>query len=522
MTGLDARRATLLAAILGLSVTILDETVVFLALPSIERDLNIGLTGQQWVINGYLLSLSSLLLLTGSLADLFGRRRLFEIGLAGFALTSLACALAPSGAALIAFRLLQGAAAAVLMPSTLAMLTAAFQGDDRGAAIGSWAAWGGVAAAVGPLVAGVLIEALSWRWIFVLSLPIAAAAFALSRWKVQESYGQAGTLRDVDLLGALFGALALGGLSYALIQGPQAGWSDPTVIAALVLALGGAAAFAVTENRVRAPMLPFGLFRSRNFSAANAATLCLYGIFNGAFFILTIYLQTSLGYSPLRAGLATLPVTILVITLASRFGRLGERIGPRLPMTFGMALTGVGLGLLAALRPGEGYLAHVLPGVVIFGFGLALTVPSLTTTAVSAAGDERAGTASGVNDEVSRIAALIAVAVFGLIFATTFRDSLKPPPATQAAPVTALVQRARAHPTAAPDLPLPPSLRPQLGPQIRKASVDGYRAAMSAGVIGALLGAAISWAGIRTQSAAASRPDPAAPQAPDHGENAPA
>jgi EmrB/QacA subfamily drug resistance transporter len=447
------RRWTLIAAILGLNITILDETVVFLALPAINRDLGVGLQGQQWIVNGYLLSLSALLLVAGSLADLFGRRRMFLYGLGLFGLASLACGLAPSGGALIAFRLVQGVGAALVMPSTLALVAATFEGEDRGAAIGTWASWGAVAAAIGPLVAGALISTLSWRAVFFLSLPLVVAAMAIAVVAVEETRNPDMTLRRIDLLGAVLSAIGLGGISFAIVQGPTLGWSDPAVLLSTAAGALGIAGFIFRELHTDAPMLPLKLFRSRNFSAANGATLALYAIFNGNFFILTIYLQTALGYSALAAGLATLPVTLFMIGLASRSGRLAARTGPRLPMTVGILLTGAGLGLLAFLKPGDSYLAHVLPGIVLFGLGLVLTVPPLTNTAVSSVPDSQTGIASGVNDEAARVAALLGVAVIGLVFAE-FRV-------------------------------------------LQAASINAYQAAMMAGVLIAVMGALVAFLGIR-------------------------
>jgi EmrB/QacA subfamily drug resistance transporter len=447
------RRWTLIAAILGLNITILDETVVFLALPAINRDLGVGLQGQQWIVNGYLLSLSALLLVAGSLADLFGRRRMFLYGLGLFGLASLACGLAPSGGALIAFRLVQGVGAALVMPSTLALVAATFEGEDRGAAIGTWASWGAVAAAIGPLVAGALISTLSWRAIFFLSLPLVVAAMAIAVVAVEETRNADMTFRRIDLLGAVLSAIGLGGISFAIVQGPALGWSDPAALLSAALGACGIAGFIFRELHTDAPMLPLKLFRSRNFSAANGATLALYAIFNGNFFILTIYLQTTLGYSALAAGLATLPVTLFMIGLASRSGRLAARTGPRLPMTVGILLTGAGLGLLAFLKPGDSYLAHVLPGIVLFGLGLVLTVPPLTNTAVSSVPDSQTGIASGVNDEAARVAALLGVAVIGLVFAE-FRV-------------------------------------------LQAASINAYQAAMMAGVVIAVMGALVAFLGIR-------------------------
>ncbi len=497
MTEASRQRWTLVAAIIGLNITILDETVVFLALPAINRDLHVSLNGQEWIVNAYLLSLSALLLVGGSLADLLGRRRLFLYGLGAFGIASLACGLAPTGGVLIAFRLIQGAAAALVMPSTLALLTTSFRGEERGAAIGSWASWGAVAAAVGPPVAGVLIGSVSWRAIFFLSLPLVAAAIAIGVQAVEESRNEQLTARHIDLLGAALAALGLGGLSFALVQGPAFGWGSGTVLVAAATGLLALAGFYWQERRTDSPMLPLQLFRSRNFSAANGATLALYAIFNGNFFILTIYLQTALGYTPLAAGLATLPVTLLMIALASRLGRFAARIGPRLPMTLGLLLTGMGLGLLAFLQPGDGYALHVLPGVIVFGLGLTLTVPPLTNTAISAVPDSQAGVASGVNDEAARVAALLGVAVAGLVFATVFRMSLEKPGRATDPERARVIQLARSQPSGALEIQMPQSLRPQVLPELRSASINAYRGSMGAGVLLALAGAIVAFLGIR-------------------------
>jgi EmrB/QacA subfamily drug resistance transporter len=417
--------------------------------------LGVGLQGLQWIVNGYLLSLSALLLVAGSLADLFGRRRVFVLGLGLFGLASLACGLAPNGGILIAFRLIQGVGAALVMPSTLALVAATFEGEERGAAIGSWASWGAVAAAIGPLVAGVLISTLSWRSIFFLGLPLVAAAMVIAMMAIEESRNPQVTARRIDLQGAVLSGIGLGGISFALIQVPGLGWTHPVV---LLSALAGGIAvigFLLRETRTESPMLPMKLFRSRNLSAANGTTLALYAIFNGNFFILTIYLQTTLGYSPLAAGLATLPVTLFMIGLASRLGRLAVRTGPRLPMTIGILLTGAGLGLLAFLKPGDSYVTHVLPGIVLFGFGLALTVPPLTNTAVSSVPDSQTGIASGVNDLAARVAALLGVAIIGLVFAEAFRNWLP------------------------------------------RSTITAYRAAMVAGVVIAIVGALVAFLGVR-------------------------
>jgi EmrB/QacA subfamily drug resistance transporter len=491
------RRWTLIAAILGLNITILDETVVFLALPAINRDLGVGLQGQQWIVNGYLLSLSALLLVAGSLADLFGRRRVFIFGLGLFGLASLACGLAPTGGVLIAFRLVQGVGAALVMPSTLALIAATFEGEERGAAIGSWASWGAVAAAIGPLVAGVLISAFSWRSIFFLGLPLVAAAMVIAVLAIDESRNPELTVRRIDLPGAVLSGFGLGGISFAIVQVPAFGWTNPVILLSGSFGVVAIVGFALREMRTEFPMLPLTLFRSRNFSAANGATLALYAIFNGNFFILTIYLQTALGYSPLAAGLATLPVTLFMIGLASRLGRVAVRIGPRLPMTLGILLTGAGLGLLAFLEPGDSYVAHVLPGIVVFGFGLALTVPALTNTAISSVPDSQSGVASGVNDLAARVAALLGVAVLGLVFAEVFRSWLDMEHVGLGQNAATVIQLARDGPTSALEIPLSEALRNALLPVLQSSTINAYRATMDAGVAVAVVGALVSFLGVR-------------------------
>lgn len=485
------KRWTLVAVTLGLGITILDETVVFLALPAIDRDLGVGLVGQQWIVTGYLLPLASLLLITGSLADRYGRRRLFLLGLAGFGLASLAAGLAPSGAFLIVARVVQGVFAALLMPSTLALLVDTFRGQERAGAIGAWAAWSGAAAAIGPLVAGFLISAFSWRWVFFLSLPVVVVAMGLALWAVQDSRMEEQRAARLDLPGALWATLAVGGGAYAVVQGPEVGWTGPSVLVAAVVAPVALLAFLIRERRTSSPMLPLGLFRSRDFSAANGATLALYALFNGNFFLLTIYLQTALDYSALAAGAATLPLTLLMLLLSTRAGRLGGRIGPRLPMAVGQLLSVAGVLLLSFLQPGEGYWLHVLPGVIVFGVGLALTVAPLTNTAVSAVSEAQAGVASGVNNAAARLAGLVGVAVIGLAFALVFRGVLDSDTATTPGQAAA-VEQAQERPTSALDLPLEAEVRSE----VQVASVQAYRVGMWTGAGIGLVGALIALTGV--------------------------
>ena len=493
------RRWTLVAATLGLGITILDETVVFLALPAIDRELRIGLSGQQWVVNGYLLPLAALLLVAGSLGDRYGRRQLFLVGLTGFGLASLAAGLAPSGDVLIAARVVQGAFAALVMPATLALLVGTFRGDERAGAIGTWAAWSGLAAVVGPLIGGLLL-ALSWRWVFFLSVPVVAVTIGLTLWAVEESREEQERGQPLDLLGALLATIAVGAAAYAVVQGPEAGWTDTAVLAAALAGPVVLGAFLAHEARSDVPVLPLHLFRSRDFSAANASTLTLYAAFNGGFFLLTIYLQTALDYSPVEAGAATVPLTLLMLALSERVGRASERTGARLPMVAGQLLVAAGLVLLSFLRPGDGYWVAVLPGVVIFGVGLALTVAPLTNTAVSAVPDAQAGLASGVNNAAARLAALLGVAIAGLAFALVFRGAL---PTEAAVPPdrTAALDRVREQPTSALEL----SLDPQTRSEVTGASANAFRVAMwvSAGVGGA--GAVVALFGVQPHHGRRSR-----------------
>lgn len=402
------------------------------------------------------------------------------VGLAGFGLASAAAGLAPTAGVLITARVVQGVFAALLMPSTLALLTASFRGAARSAAIGSWAAWSGAAAAIGPLVAGVLIAATSWRAVFFLSLPVVGVALALTP-RIPESRGPRSS--PLDLLGAGLAALAVAAGAYALVQGPALGWTDPRVLATAGATPLALAAFLAREARTRSPMLPLSLFRSGALRAANIATLTLYAVFNGAFFLVTIYLQTTLGYSPLAAGAATLPITLLMIALSSRVGRWAATVGARGPMIAGQTLAAGGVGWLSFVQPGDGYASAVLPGVVLFGIGLALTVAPLTDTAVSSADDD-AGIASGVNNAAARLAALVGVAVLGVVFALTFRGNLHG--------TGPQLMQAASRPSSASELDLTPAARDQ----VEQATTTGYATAMrSAGAL-ALLGAGVSVAGI--------------------------
>lgn len=402
-------RWVVVATVLGSAIAGLTATVVNVALPAIARDLDTGTAGLQWILNGYLLPLAALILVGGSLGDRFGRRRIFLVGVVWFAGASLLCGLAPDVTTLVAARALQGVGGALLVPGSLAILQSSFAPGDRARAIGAWSGLGGVATAVGPLLGGYLVEQGSWRWVFLLNLPLAVAVMVVARRRVPESVDPMAT-GEVDASGGLLGALGLGGLTYALIEAPGRGATSPVVVIAALVGLVALIGFGVAERRGRHPMLPLGIFANRQFSGANFMTLAMYAALGGMIFLLATYLQTSLGYSPVESGLALMPVTILMLVLSARAGALATRIGPRIPMTVGPLVVGAGLALMARIQPGAGYVTTVLPAAFVFGLGLALTVAPLTATVLAAAEQRYAGVASGVNNAVARVAQLLAVA----------------------------------------------------------------------------------------------------------------
>lgn len=485
----DARvkRITLVAAILGSGVVFLDGTVVNVALPAIVDELDAGFVAQQWIVEAYLLTLGALLLVGGSLGDILGRRRIFVAGLAGFGATSLLCALAPNAEALIAARTLQGAAGALLVPASLALITATFPADERGAAIGSWTAWTGIAFVIGPLGGGAIVEYVSWRWIFAINVPLVLVTIALARSGVRESFDE--QARRIDYLGALLVSLGLAGPVFALIEQQTYGWGDPLVW--IPFAAGGAllTLFVAHEWRTDHPMLPLGLFRSRNFSIGNLSTLGIYGGLGAATFFATIFLQQVAGYSPIAAGLALMPITIVMWLLSSRFGRLSDRIGPRLLMGLGPIVAGIGLIWMGRLGSDVDYVTDLLPGVLVFALGLSATVAPLTTTVLGSVPEHNAGVASGVNNQVSRVASLLAIAVIGAVVAARFTDVLDTETAQLPAPARAAADDAR---------PLSGGVdgRPALDRSVEQASVSAYRAGMAVGGGLVIVGGVISLIGI--------------------------
>jgi EmrB/QacA subfamily drug resistance transporter len=414
----------LLATVLGSGVAFLDATVVNIALPTIGRDLHAGISGLQWMVNAYTLTLSGFLLLGGSLGDHYGRRRLFVAGVVWFAFASLLCAAAPTAAALIGARALQGVGGALLTPGSLAIIEATFRPEDRGPAIGAWSGLGGVATAIGPFLGGWLVD-VNWRLIFLINLPLAAVVVAVALRHVPETRDP-GATRELDYLGAALAAIGLAGVVYALTEGPEAGWTSAAI---LLSGAGGAAALAglvVVERRGRHPMLPLDIFRSRLFTATNLVTFLVYGALSGSLFLLPMQLQRVVGFSPLAAGTALIPITLVMLLLSARAGRLAQRIGPRLPMTVGPLLAAAGLALLVRVGAGAGYLADVLPAMLVFSLGLSLTVAPLTATVLAAAPAEHAGVASAINNDVARVAGLLAVAVLPVAAGISGAGALEP------------------------------------------------------------------------------------------------
>jgi EmrB/QacA subfamily drug resistance transporter len=387
----------------------LDGTVVNVALPAIGKDFSASVAGLQWVLTGYLITLSALILIGGSLGDIFGRRRVFLVGVAWFAAASLLCAVSPTLNVLVAARTLQGMGGALLVPGSLSIIQSSFHPDDRGRAIGTWSGLGGVAGAVGPLAGGALVTGVSWRLIFVLNLPVAVLVLLAAR-HVPESRDET-ISRHVDVRGALLGVLGLAGTTYALIEGPTAHVNIVVVACAALLGVSGLGGFVLAEHRSAHPMLPLGIFASRQFSVSNVLTFAVYAALGGVLFLLSVDLQEVLGYSAIEAGASLLPITLLMLAFSARAGQLASRIGPRLPMSLGPLVIGGGLLLMTRVGIGAHYATSVLPGVVVFGSGLVLTVAPLTTTVLAAVSAEHAGVASGVNNAVARVAGLVAVAV---------------------------------------------------------------------------------------------------------------
>lgn len=425
--GTSRGRGLLAAVVLGSAIAFLDSTVVNVALPTIGRDLDASFAQLQWVVTGYTLTLAAFILIGGSLGDHVGRRKVYVWGIVGFAVTSLLCALAPTADVLVAARVLQGVAGALLTPGALAVIQASFRPADRGRAIGTWAGIGAIAPALGPPLGGWLAE-VDWRLVFLVNLPLAGIALVLTARYVPESRDP-DAAKGLDWLGAALGVVALGGLTAALVG--AGGGEGGDVVGALVPVAGVVAVLAGVgfvwwQRRARDPMVPPSLWANRTFTIANLLTLVVYAALSGLFFFLVLQLQTSLGYRPVLAGAAALPSSVVLLLFSSRAGALATRIGPRLPLLLGPLLAAAGVTLLAFVSEGDSYLLGVLPGVLLFGAGMALLVAPLTTTVLAAAPDRLTGTASGVNNAVSRAGGLVAVAALPALVGLGATDYVDP------------------------------------------------------------------------------------------------
>ncbi|MFI5572294.1 MFS transporter [Streptomyces sp. NPDC051740] len=401
----------LLTTVLGSSMALLDSTVVNVALPRIGRDLDADLAALQWTVNAYMVTLAGLILLGGALGDRFGRRKVFVVGVLWFAAASLLCGIAPNAGVLIAARALQGVGGALLTPGSLALIQASFHPDDRGRAVGLWSGFGGIGAAVGPFVGGWLVDGPGWRWVFLLNVPLALLCAPVAVRHVPESTGGRAEGR-FDVLGAALGAIALALVTYALIEAEQ---GSLLVAVSAVAGPAAAVAFVLVEKRRPHPMMPLDIFASRQFSAVNVVTLCVYAAFGGFFFLAALQLQVVVGWSALAAGTALLPTTALMLLLSARSGELGDRIGPRIPLTVGPLLCAAGMLLMLRVGPGASYATEVLPALLVLGLGMVTLVAPLTATVLASVDTARAGLASGVNNAAARAAGLVAVAALPLL-----------------------------------------------------------------------------------------------------------
>ena len=492
------KRWVLVVAVLGSSLAFIDGTVVNVALPAIQRDLGASVSQAQWVVEAYALLLAALMLVGGALGDRLGRRRVFAIGVALFGAASLACAASRGVEQLIAARAAQGVGAALLVPGSLALIGAFFPEDERGRAIGTWAGFSGVASAVGPLLGGYLVDALSWSWAFAVNVPLALLVLAITWRRLPESR-PGGERQRLDFAGAVLATLGVAGLVYFFIEAPVVGWGTPGVLAALAAGVLALAAFFFVERRHPAPMLPLQLLRERNFAAANLLTLLLYAPLGGALFFLPLNLIQVQGLSATAAGAALLPFIALLFLLSRWAGGVAQRHGARLPLTIGPLVAAVGFALLALPGRGAGYWSGFLPGIAVLGLGMAITVTPLTTAVMNSVGPDAAGTASGVNNALSRVAGVLAIAVFGALMAAVFEPRLRAALATLPADLADAVWQQRGR-LAAIEVAPGSAAAGQVRVAVQEAFVAGYRWIMVVSAVLAAASGAVAAAWIRASS----------------------
>jgi EmrB/QacA subfamily drug resistance transporter len=504
----DARLWILTATILGSSLAFIDGTVVNVALPAVQADFHATLAGVQWVVESYGLFLGALILVGGSLGDLFGRRLIFVIGVAIFAGASVGCGAASNIDLLIIARSIQGVGAALLVPGSLAIISSSFDEKSRGQAIGTWSGFTAITTAIGPVLGGWLVEHASWRWVFFINLPLAAAVIAISVRRIPESHNvRAGR---IDWFGALVATAGLGGLIVGFIESVNLGWRNPLVFGSLIVGFGCLAAFVFIEANVRSPMLPLALFESRSFSGANLLTLLLYAAIGIFFFLFPLNLIQVQGYSATAAGAAVLPLILLMFFLSRWSGGLVSRYGPRGPLIIGPVIVALGFGLFAVPSVGDSYWKAFFPAMVVLGFGMAVTVAPLTTSVMNSVNEDRVGTASGINNAVARVAGVLAIAVFGIVMVKAFGLRLNHSLAHFSLP-PGVLQELRAEETKLAGLQVPggvdPSARAMVKQSIGDAFAFGYRIVMLICAVLSLASATVAWRMI-PKSGAGLRPRP--------------
>src|ERR1700674_1267662 len=490
----DARLWILAATILGSSLAFIDGTVVNVALPAVQASFHATVVDVQWVVESYGLFLGALILVGGSLGDLFGRRLTFMVGVAIFALASAGCGFASNIHQLIIARSIQGVGAALLVPGSLAIISTSFDEKSRGQAIGTWSGFTAITTAIGPVLGGWLVEHGSWRWVFFLNLPLAAAVIALSLWSIPESRNP--TAGRVDWLGTILATVGLGGLIYGLIDSVSLGWKSPLVFGSLIAGCGCLIAFVWIEARVTAPMLPLALFKSGSFSGANLLTLFLYAAIGIFFFLFPLNLIQVQGYSTTAAGAAILPFILLMFFLSRWSGGLVARYGPRGPLIIGPLIAALGFALFAVPTVGDSYWKTFFPAVVFLGFGMAVTVAPLTTVVMNSVSQDRVGAASGINNAVARVASVLAIAVLGIVMVSAFGSRLNHSLRQLSLP-PGVMQELRTEETKLAGLQVPtdldPSTRATIAQSIGKAFVFGYRIVMLICAILSLASAAVAW-----------------------------
>jgi EmrB/QacA subfamily drug resistance transporter len=497
--GSPAGRWVLLATILASSMSFLDSTVVNVALPTLQREFEAELSSVAWVVDAYVLTLTAFILLGGSFGDIFGRRRALRLGLVVFTTGSLLCGIAPTLPMLDLARAVQGVGGALLVPSSLAILTASFDPSERGRAVGLWASLAGIGAAIGPLAGGLIVDAISWRGIFFLNLPIAVIVFVVALPHVPESR-DAEAERHIDLPGATIAAVSLAGLTFALIEGSHLGWVSPAILAGFAIGALGFVGFILAERRSRQPMVPLSIFANRTFAAVNVATFMIYAALAGASLYLVLDVQQARGFSAVAGGASLLPVTVTLLIGSPIAGRLADRVGPRIPMTIGPAVAGGGLLLAAATAHLSSYWLSIFPAVVILAVGLALTVAPLTTAVLSALGPEHAGIASGVNSALSRFGGLVAVAILPALSLVGFSHGLEQrlstaqiDPGVRAEIVAQRAEQGALSPPAA----LPADERVLIRDAVRGSFADAFKWVMLVCALLLFAGAAVSFVELR-------------------------